>query len=109
MRATVTSAERCELPSGWAGKYIWMQAVAGSGAAVDVGVRFGDSTVSVDLTAASTRTTETLSANTSAPDVHLVASAAPQRVRVPSTATHFSHIGTATTGRLRFGLATGTG
>lgn len=111
MLASVTTAngQRLALPTGWAGKYVWMQAVAGSGAAVDIGVNFGTSGVQVDLTSASTVTAEALSANATAPDVYLVASALPQRVRVPSDATHFAHIGTATTGRLRFGLATGTG
>ena len=107
--ATVASSTRIQLPTGWAGKYIWMQAVAGSGAAVDVGVNFGSSTVTVANSSLSTVTSEALSANATAPDVYLVAGALPQRIRVPSDATHFAHIAGATTGYLRFGLATGTG
>lgn len=108
--ATVSTADVIALPTGWAGKFAWFQAVAGSGSAVDVFVRFGtDNTVSVDSTTETVLTGEDLDPSTDEPDLHLVAGLPAVRVRIPPTATHFAHIASATTGRLRFGLATGTG
>ncbi|MBK8260242.1 MAG: hypothetical protein IPK80_02770 [Nannocystis sp.] len=110
MRATsVTSHELIVLPSGWAGKYARFESVAGSGSAVDIGIRFGDATAAVVLTDRSAIDgSGNLTADVNAPHLYLRAGEE-QRVRIPADATHFSHIGTATTGRIRFGLATGTG
>ena len=110
-RATVTSAELLEIPADMIGKFCWFQATAGTGGAVDVGIRFGTSALmsQVVLTNRDGLTVAALTADTSVPHVYCLAGAAPQRFHLSQAWTHMSHLGTATTGALRFGPAQGEG
>lgn len=91
------------------GRFAWFQATAGSGAAVDVAIRFGDSGVAVALADRDTRTVEALTAAAGTPHLYLLAGGAPQRIRLNPAWTHLSHISSGTTGVLRFGLAESEG
>lgn len=108
-RDTVTTAELLVIPSGWAGKFVRFESCAGSGAAVDIAIRFGTATAVAVITDRSTIDgSGNLTADVNAPHVYLRAGEE-QRVRLDSAWTHFSHLATGTTGALRFALATGQG
>lgn len=108
-RTSVTTAELLVIPTGWAGKFVTFESCAGSGAAVDIGIRFGDATAVAVLTVRSTIDgSGNLTADANAPHIYLRAGEQ-ERIRLDPTWTHFSHLGTGTTGALRFALATGTG
>jgi hypothetical protein len=112
-RTSVAAAELLEIPADMFGKFCWFQSTKGSGAAVDIGVRFGTSAAmgAVVLADRDGLATATLTADVNVPHLYLVASAAPTRIKLDPTWTHLSHIadGGATTGCLRFGEATGEG
>ena len=112
-RTSVAAAELLEIPADMIGKFCWFQATKGSGAAVDIGIRFGTSAAmgAVVLADRDGLATATLTADANVPHVYLVASANPQRFQLDPSWTHMSHIadGGATTGALRFGPAQGQG
>lgn len=108
-RATVTTAELIVLPTGWAGKFVEFTAATGSGSAVDVAIRFGTETaLPVIADRSALDGSGNLTADVSVPHVYVLAGTS-KRVRIPRTATHLCHISGATTGCLRFVLATGEG
>lgn len=108
-RATVTTAELLVIPSGWAGKYVKFASCAGSGAAVDIAIRFGDATaVPVIADRSAIDVDGVLTADVNVPHT-LVMAGTEQRLRLDPSWTHLAHISAATTGCLRFALATGTG
>jgi hypothetical protein len=108
-RSTVTTAELLVIPAGWAGKYVRFASCAGSGAAVDIAIRFGDATaVAVIADRSTIDGSGNLTADVNAPHA-LVIAGTTERFRLDPSWTHFAHISGATTGCLRFALATGTG
>lgn len=108
-RTSVTTAELLEIPADCIGKFVEFTSAAGSGAAVDIGVRFGDSgAVCGALTTRSSLATATLTANTGVPHLYLVAGTT-RRIRLDPSWTHMSHLGAAVTGCLRFAPAEGPG
>lgn len=103
-RATVTTAELLEIPTEMLGKFCQFQATAGSGAVVDVAIRFGTSAAMGAAVIANRDdlSTATLAADVNVPHVYLVAGQIPEEVQLDKSWTHMSHISGATTGALRF-------
>lgn len=110
-RSTVSTAELLVIPSDMTGKFCTFQSVAGSGAAVDVAIRFGTS-AGMGAAVIGDRSTidgsGNLTADVNAPHIYLVAGTE-KRFRLDPSWTHISHISSGTTGCLRFGPATGQG
>lgn len=109
-RASDTTAEVLAIPTDWIGRFVMLHADAGSGASVAIAVRFGTSasmTVPVIATH-SGGTPPALTADDAVPHVVLKADER-IRVRLDPSWTHLAHIAGATTGRLRFALASGAG
>lgn len=109
-RASVTTAEVLAIPSGWEGRFVEFHSDAGSGSAVAIAVRFG---TSASMTAPviathSGGTPPALTADAAVPHIMLQVQER-RRVRLDPSWTHFAHIASATTGRLRFALASGPG
>lgn len=108
-RDTVTTAEVVVIPAAWVGKYVRLEATAGSGSAVAIAIRFGDATaLPVIADRSSLDGSGNLTADVSVPHIFLAAGES-RRFRLDPAWTHFAHISAATTGCLRFALATGTG
>ena len=111
-RSTVSTAELLVIPADMVGRFCWFQSVAGSGSAVDVAIRFGTSAGMGAVVIGDRSTIDgsgNLTADVNAPHLYIVASAAPQRVKLDPSWTHISHLSSGTTGCLRFGPATGQG
>lgn len=100
-RTTVTDDEVLVIPDEMVGKFCWFQAVTS-----DVAVRFGDSSVSVAISARSSESSGVLTAEGSEPHLYIVAGTTVQW-RIPSDVTHMAHVSEDTSGVFRFGLAQG--
>lgn len=107
-RSSVTSAELLEIPADCIGKFVRFQSTAGSGAAVDIGIRFGDSGAACVIGDRSSLSVAALTADVNVPHLYLVAGQS-ERIRLDPSWTHLSHISGATTGCLRFAPAEGSG
>lgn len=107
-RTSVTTAELLEIPADCVGKFVEFTSSAGSGSAVDIGVRFGDSSAACLLTDRSGLSVAALTADVNVPHLYLVAGTT-RRIRLDPSWTHMSHLGTGTTGCLRFAPAEGPG
>jgi hypothetical protein len=103
-----TSAELLGIPADCIGRFVEFTSCAGSGAAVDIGIRFGDSNAACVLGDRSALATATLTADVNVPHLYLVAGTT-RRIRLDPSWTHMSHRGTAATGCLRFAPAEGAG
>lgn len=107
-RATVAVAELLEIPPDMLGKFCSFQSAAGSGAAVDVAIRFGTSASmdAVDLAALDGLTVAALEPDATVPHVLVVAGTV-KTYRLDPAWTHMSHLSAAATGSLRFGSVEG--
>jgi hypothetical protein len=103
-RTTVTSAERVEIPANMQDKFCRFAAETSA-----VYIRFGDDSVSVDSTARSGLSTETLTEDGDEPQLFIPAGQYRDFRIDDDVYTHFSHISADTSGVLRFGSFTGVG
>ena len=102
-RTGVATSTRYEIPDECVGKYIWIYNETGA----TMYVRFGDEDVAVDSTAASTLSTEALTAAGDEPMV-IIPDGQAASPRLDSDWTHMAMQG-GTSGSWRFGLGTGDG
>lgn len=111
--ATLTTAQRIELPAAWDNKFVDFSADT-----KDVWIRFGDGGVVVSATAVSTVAAEVMAEGAGTPHLYIPAGVTkPVLIRLGHamtaagevTQTHLAHISAATGGFLRMTLSTGPG